>query len=426
MDGERDLFTGFKLATDPLVSFGVAKVARIDIEDEDPGSFTFDDFLDLAGKLQRRALTGHAARDAINEAAQTCHAGTWNTFYRRILLKDLGVGVETKTINKVLGKIAGAHPEANDYLIPVFGCQLAHDGAAPQHAKKIKGRRLLDIKLDGVRLIAILDKQAGTVNLFTRNGKLNENFSEITDALHRLMEALPGSVALDGEVVAGSFQELMTMVNRRDDLDTSAARFALFDMVPLDDFRAGRCEVAQEARHAALSALQMSGMLTKHCDKLVYVIPKVEVELDTPEGQERFSEFNAQAIAAGYEGIMIKDPAAPYVGKRSDAWLKVKPFVEVSLSVTAVLEGEADGKYVGQLGALACEGEDDGRLIRVNVGSGFTDAQRREFWAQGERLIGRICEVRADALTLEAGETVYSLRFPRFKGWRGSEPGEKL
>jgi DNA ligase-1 len=170
----------------------------------------------------------------------------------------------------------------------------------------------------------------------------------------------------------------------------------------------------------------MSGMLTKHCDKLVYVIPKVEVELDTPEGQERFSEFNAQAIAAGYEGIMIKDPAAPYVGKRSDAWLKVKPFVEVSLSVTAVLEGEADGKYVGQLGALACEGEDDGRLIRVNVGSGFTDAQRREFWAQGERLIGRICEVRADALTLEAGETVYSLRFPRFKGWRGSEPGEKL
>ncbi|RYD42667.1 MAG: ATP-dependent DNA ligase, partial [Verrucomicrobiaceae bacterium] len=82
MQGHRDLFVGAKLAYDPLISFGVKKVALIDAPpDDDPGTFTFDDFLNLAAALRTRSLTGHAARDAINEAAASCHIATWNLFY---------------------------------------------------------------------------------------------------------------------------------------------------------------------------------------------------------------------------------------------------------------------------------------------------------------------------------------------------------
>ena len=120
---------------------------------------------------------------------------------------------------------------------------------------------------------------------------------------------------------------------------------------------------------------------------------------------------------------MIKDPEAGYECKRSVAWLKLKPFIEVSLTVTAVEEGT--GKNVGKLGALVCEGVDDGKAIRVNVGSGLTDEQRIVYWDNADSIIGDIAEVRADAITQNQDGT-YSLRFPRFKGFRGFVAGEKI
>jgi DNA ligase-1 len=77
------------------------------------------------------------------------------------------------------------------------------------------------------------------------------------------------------------------------------------------------------------------------------------------------------------------------------------------------------------LGALVCEGEDDGHQIRVNVGSGFSDSNRDEFWGNREGVVGQIVEVRADAITQNQDGT-YSLRFPRFKGFRGFVSGEKI
>ena len=120
---------------------------------------------------------------------------------------------------------------------------------------------------------------------------------------------------------------------------------------------------------------------------------------------------------------MIKDPAAHYECKRSVAWLKQKPFIEVSLEVVNVEEGT--GKNLGRLGALVCEGQDDGKSIAVNVGSGLSDDLRDSIWSDRASVIGQIVEVRADAVT-QNQDGSYSLRFPRFKGFRGFEAGEKI
>ena len=218
----------------------------------------------------------------------------------------------------------------------------------------------------------------------------------------------------------------MTQVNRRSDVDTSSAKLAVFDIVPLSAFRAGVCDIPQEMRHIILSNMETTGQFKEHTDGLVYAIPKVTVDLDTPEGQTTFAEFNRQAIEAGYEGIMVKDPEAPYELRRSFAWLKIKPFIEVTLKIIGFYEGEPGSKYVGMLGGLEMEGEDDGRPIRVNVGGGFSDKERKEIWDNQADWLGIMGEVRADALTLERGSTVYSLRFPRWKGRRGFVPGEKI
>lgn len=428
LSGHREFFAAAKIALDPLVTYGVKKVPSIDEADDGaPGTLDFKAFMALGSKLIARDLTGHAARDAIIDALNASNVTVWNTFYRRILLKDFKIGCESNTINGVLKKLAKDHPEADDYIIPVFSCQLAQDGADEKHAKKLdSGKWLLDRKLDGVRLLTILDKETGEVRQHTRNGKINENFTEITQALKSLIPMLPCSVVLDGEVVSTSFQELMTQVNRRSEKDTGSAKLALFDIIPLADFMAGSCSMSQTKRHANLSQLQTSGALRETCGDLVYVLPKIPVDLDTQEGRDHFAQFNREMVEQGFEGIMCKRPDAPYTCKRRDDWLKVKPFLEVSLTITGVEEGKADGKYKGKLGALICAGEDDGRMIETNVGSGLTDAQREDLWARRDELIGMIVEVRMDALTLERGETIYSARFPRLKGFRGTVPGEKL
>jgi DNA ligase-1 len=155
----------------------------------------------------------------------------------------------------------------------------------------------------------------------------------------------------------------------------------------------------------------------------IEIIPQREFNLDVFTDEIEFRDYNKQMVAEGFEGIMIKSVDGKWVGKRSTDWLKQKPFIEVSLEITAVEEGT--GRNEGRLGAVICEGMDDGKRIQVNVGSGFTDSDRKEYWAAQESLIGQVVEVRADAVTQNQDGT-YSLRFPRFMRFRGFKIGEKI
>jgi DNA ligase-1 len=155
----------------------------------------------------------------------------------------------------------------------------------------------------------------------------------------------------------------------------------------------------------------------------IEIIPQLEVNLDEFMGEIEYKDYNKKMVADGFEGIMIKDPEAKYECKRSTSWLKEKPFLEVSLSITAVEEGT--GRNVGRLGALVCQGVDDGKSITVNVGSGFSDGDRASYWEERNTLAGQVVEVRADAITQNQDGT-YSLRFPRFIRFRGFIAGEKI
>jgi DNA ligase-1 len=220
--------------------------------------------------------------------------------------------------------------------------------------------------------------------------------------------------------MSSSFQDLMTQVHRKSDVKANDAILNLFDVLPLSDFEAGFWDKRQEDRSAMVYHWHK-----KHKDALpnVAVVGHELVDLDTLEGQQRYKEINVKAIAGGYEGIMLKDPEAPYECKRSVAWLKLKPFIEVSLEVVDVEEGT--GRNIGRLGAIVCQGVDDGKAIRVNVGSGFSDSDRDSYWTSRDSLLGQVVEVRADAVTQNQDST-YSLRFPRFLRFRGFEVGEKL
>jgi len=112
---------------------------------------------------------------------------------------------------------------------------------------------------------------------------------------------------------------------------------------------------------------------------------------------------------------MIKNVDAPYECKRNTSWMKWKPTLSVDLQVIGVEEGT--GRNVGRLGALVCNGVDDGKEITVNVGSGFSDEDRDDYWANSNLIIGRTAEILCDIITQNQDGT-YSLRFPRFVRFR--------
>ena len=398
-----ELFEGFNLALSPFITFGVKKVPSF--SGPDGQGLPWEAFKELCHLLATRQLTGDDARSAIELALSASTKNQWNDWYRRILIKDLRCGVSEKTINKI-----------KKNAVPLFECMLAHDGA--NHEKKVTGKKLLEPKLDGVRALLIIDAGAKTAIIYSRNGKILENFGHITSAVEANIELFERSIVIDGEVVSESFQALMKQVHRKSDADAGDARLMAFDILPLSEFRNGTSVLGQRRRSNLLRS--MKPLLDKVGG--IDIIPQLEVDLDTAVGEMQFKQYNKDAIDAGFEGIMIKDIDAPYVCKRHVSWLKQKPFIEVSLTIVGIEPGT--GKNEGKMGAAICEGEEDGKFIRVNVGSGWTDDQRAEI---NDSVIGQVLEVRADAITRsQDSEDVYSLRFPRALRFRGFTAGEKL
>ena len=407
--GNDQFFEGCRLALDPMITFGLKQIPEK--KDEDGAGLPWDSFTLAITGFTTRNVTGNTARDMVSQMMKSATKAQWNGWYRRILIKDLRCGVSEKTINKVVEK------KWPQYAVPVFSCQLAHDSA--NHESKVAGKKLIEVKLDGVRVITVVYPD-GRVDQFSRNGKELVNFETIKEQIKKTVTGITEATVFDGEVMSSSFQDLMKQVHRKSDVKADDAVLHLFDYLPLKDFEKGSWKKTQTERSAKLKAWKD---LWEEETPNIQVLTHEEVDLDTEKGKLRFAEINRQAIAGGYEGIMIKDPKAPYECKRTASWLKLKPFIEVSLTVTAVEEGT--GRNVGKLGALVCEGEDDNKWIRVNCGSGFTDSDRDTFWGDRDALVGQIVEVRADAVT-QNQDGSYSLRFPRFIRFRGFDRGEKI
>lgn len=412
-----------KVCYDPFITFGIKQVPlRKDaIDQENP----WEEFSELLLKLSKRELTGHAARDAIVAICERFDSDEWNVFCRQIILKDIRAGISEKTINKICKK--------TEFEIPVFGCQLATDSAGNS---KMTGEKRLEMKLDGVRALFVVDFMGDTspdrksvVTCYSRNGKIFENFNHIcndiadnADVLSRMCKVMGHSMfdgfVLDGEVMGNSFNELMKQARRKTDVESSDSVFYAFDILPLGDFHRGFWNAQQYKRSETLE--EMRPVFDKMTS--VQLLPHIVVDLDTAEGKDQFHRYCKDMVDSGKEGVMIKDLKAPYESRRGNFWCKYKPVYTYDLKVVAVEEGT--GKNIGRMGALVCEGTEEGKFIRVNVGSGFTDIQRDDYWVNQNFVIGRIAEIAADAITQNQNST-HSLRFPRFSRFRDSLTGDK-
>jgi DNA ligase-1 len=396
-------------AYNPFYVFGIKQVPETEGLEHKPNPWP--KFWAMLEALRTRSLTGHAAKRTIEQMSEQFDSVEWNGLARRVLIKDLRCGISEKTLNKVLGK--------TEWKIPTFTCQLAQDSG--DHPSKMTGEKRLEGKLDGVRVLALVTKHG--CSLYSRNGKPFDNFPQIADAISHMKGSMSldtkGPFVLDGEVVGKSFQDLMKQAQRKTDVKTDNMVYHIFDILPLADFERGYWNAQQHKRTEILEK-NREQIEAQPC---LQVTQGILVDLDTAEGHDQLRRYAEDAVAQGLEGIMIKDWGAPYECRRSSFWMKWKPTITVDLNIVGFEEGT--GRNAGRLGAIICEGDDNGRRINVNVGSGLSDANRDEYWSARNQLLGDVIEVEADAVTQNQDGT-YSLRFPRFVRFRGFEPGEKL
>ena len=402
--GDHVFLNGIRNCYNPYITFGVKQIPATEGITGAPNPY--EEFDELLNRLSARKLTGHAARDAILGMSLKFDSDEWNLFLAPILRRDMRAGFSEKTINKVC--------KGTDYVIPTFGCQLA---ANSEGRPEMVGTKWLEPKLDGARVLLMVTED-NTATCYSRNGKVFDNFPHVEQQVLSNVYAIraylktKGGFVLDGEIMGKSFQDLMRQAQRKENVQTQDTVFNVFDILPLEDFKRGHWNAQLRKRLAILTEMQP---VFDAMPNVTRVDSQIVVDLNTEEGRTKLHEYATEMVTAGFEGIMIKDMEAPYECKRNTFWMKYKPIYDFDLTVIGLEEGT--GRNKNRMGALICEGVDDGKHIFVNVGSGYTDTERMDYWNNKHDIIGRTIVVMADAITKNQNNT-YSLRFPRFKSFR--------
>ena len=122
--------------------------------------------------------------------------------------------------------------------------------------------------------------------------------------------------------------------------------------------------------------------------------------------------FYAECLDEGYEGVMLKDMAAPYRWKRSDAILKMKPVATEEGVITSWYEAKESTKRAGQFGGFVVLTPNG---VTTRVGGGYSDDLKSKIFSEGpDTYVGRIAEVEHQPPATPSG----AMRFPVFSRFR--------
>lgn len=378
-------------ALDPFVTYGIAKIPPYSKGDD---NCVFDEGTSkLLANLAQRKLTGNAARDAL--AAELARLAPPSAeLLKMIITKDIRAGITAKTVNKVWPG-----------LITTFDCMLAHKF----DATRIKSwPQYVEPKLDGVRVLAFAINDE--VKFYSRSGKEFTAFSHLSEQVISMLKAsgVLQPVVLDGEVISGTFNKTVGDVRRKEEVAIDA-RYYIFSIMTLEQFKQGQ--------HAFDYGTVRTYLRVRFSD-VVNDYPGLGfLQSYKAHSVEEIMMIYRAIRDRGGEGVIVKNPSAKYVCKRSHGWMKIKGEESVDAEVCGAFEGT--GKYEGMLGGLIIDV--DG--VEVRVGGGFSDEQRRTFWeafqadlfrkGAAREIIGRIAEVEYHEKTPDG-----SLRHPRFLRWR--------
>jgi DNA ligase I, ATP-dependent (dnl1) len=292
-------------------------------------------------------------------------------------------------------------------------------------------------KFDGARLQ--IHKKGDSVRLYSR--RLEDVTHSLPDVVKTVSAAVTAEDAvLDGEAVAidesgnpRPFQDILRRFRRKYDVETTSRDIPihvnLFDLLYAD----GKSYIEEP--------------LTERRKKLSQIINPdaagISVDaLTVTDDPEKAAEIYQAALAAGHEGVMIKNPNSPYSpGKRGKNWLKKKPVMDTLDLV--VIGGEwGSGKRKNKIGSyvLACFDSIKNVFLEIGrVGTGISDDLLDSLTEQFSELIeaedGITLKIKPEVVFEIAFEEIqispnypagYALRFPRLVRVRDDKTIEEI
>ncbi len=399
--GENPLFFFLDFILDPQITTGISKAKinkKVLIRDDMPHTFQ-DICLYLA-----EHNTG--TDEDISMAVSYIY---WNASHKdfliRVFTKNLPLGVEAATVNKIFGKV----------VIPVWEVQ--------------QGYPIDKVKLKPDTWFSLSRKMNGNRGTFYRGKFISRQGQEFTgldhikdDIIKELGdESLIDEYVYDGELVyrndeglsdGEAFRVGTGMLNS--DGDKSQIKFVVFDLIPTDEFENGKGSLPYEDGSLTTSyklrrkwledlavTIEQKGL------KNIEVVPMVYEGTD----QSVISQWLDYAVKHDWEGLVC-NLNVPYQRKRHTGCLKIKRFYTADLKIIGFEEGQ--NRLNGTLGALIV----DYKGNNVRVGSGFDDETRKTVWDNKENYIGAIVEVKYKECSFNKQTNSESLQFPTFVRFR--------
>lgn len=357
----------FFLAYDPFTQFYQRKIPAYE-KNNSSHAASLASMLPSLNDLSSRTVTGNAAIDRLTSILEAV-CGTESEVIERIIKKDLKCGASESTANKIWPNLIHEYP---CMLCTPFDQKIVDKFSFPAYAQ---------LKMDGMRFNAIV--KDGKCEFRSRNGK------EIQLLGYLEMEFLTLSggqdLVFDGELlvmVEGSILDRQTgngILNKavKGTISSSEAQLVcatVWDVIDYETFKAGKGKLSYQTRFSILESMSLPR-------KVRLVESKVVGSFE--EAQKIFEEYLAQ----GQEGIILKDMSGVWEDKRVKTQVKFKAELDCDLKIVGIQPGT--GKYEGLVGALLCESEDG--IIKVDVGSGLSDFDRKEFTENSP--VGKIAAV---------------------------------
>lgn len=329
--------------------------------------------------------------------------------FSRICKKDPSCGVSVALVNRVW-----------EHAIDT-GIKLCK--AEPYSMKMMKNIKYpcyVQKKEDGARCLCFVDTENSTVKFLSSSGKeytcLIELENEIWQSQYFFsLEHNNESFVLDGELVV--LDNNNNIMSRKEgngfltksirgtitESEAERIRFVIWDYIPFSEYYCNKTPSLPYHER-----LRLVKLLTKYGDAFTSIDTKTVNDI-----QEIIAEFKKR-LKNGDEGVIVKNTNFIWEGKRIKEQIKLKLDLDTTLQVTGWKYGAKGTKYETMLGSLECSSS-DGKVC-VSVGSGFSDAFRKQFVKTYQRSDSNsmFVEIRSNGLIKNANDDTYSLFLPRF------------
>lgn len=373
------------------------KITENTLWDGFPYGYTYDNLRILTHTLANSNINDELRGITANFLAQTDEK--IRELYKCVLLKDLRIGVNISTINKVWRGLIPTSETGVD-IKPMLASKFDFE-------KPPKGEYAVTEKLDGIRCLAVCTQDK--IELYSRQGKLIEGCVDVELDLRKLRHHVDVDFVLDGELLAigCSYEDVYKETTKRvknKNIIKTGIEYKVFDILDYEEFQNKKCTMTYGERMETL--LGYNKVVINNL-RFISLIQVLYIGSDNNRLIQLLDEYRLK----GAEGLMVNLMDAFYEYKRSKTILKVKVMETVDLKIIGFEEGS--GKNSGKLGALIV----DYKGNKVGVGSGFTDFDREYIWINREKYIGKICEIQYFEETKNKDGGV-SLRFPVWKHLR--------